>query len=79
MERPPFSLPGAKSVIFIYPSHETIMFMEYQMGANAAVLIRACGTCVCVCVCVYVCVCGAGWGGTGQVLRRHPLIQTVTL
>lgn len=39
MERPPFSLPGAKSVIFIYASHETIKFMEYQMGANAAVLI----------------------------------------
>lgn len=39
MERPPFSLPQAKSVIFICTqSHETIMFMEYQMQANAAVL-----------------------------------------
>lgn len=39
MERPPFSLPRAKSVIFICTrSHETIMFMEYQMQANAVVL-----------------------------------------
>lgn len=39
MERPPFSLPWAKSVIFICArSHETIMFMEYQMQANAVVL-----------------------------------------
>lgn len=42
MERPPFSLPQAKSVIFIYTqSHETIMFMEYQMQANTVVLSRA--------------------------------------
>lgn len=42
MERPPFSLPQAKSMIFIYTqSHETIMFMEYQMQANTVVLTRA--------------------------------------
>lgn len=42
MERPPFFLPQAKSMIFIYTqSHETIMFMEYQMQANTVVLSRA--------------------------------------
>lgn len=42
MERPLFSLPWAKSMIFIYTqSHETIMFIEYQMQANTVVLSRA--------------------------------------
>lgn len=36
---PPFSLPEAKTMIFIYTqSHETIMFMEYQMQAYTVVL-----------------------------------------
>lgn len=39
MERPPFSLPQAKSMIFICTqSHETIMFMEYQMQTFTVVL-----------------------------------------
>lgn len=41
MERPPFSLPQAKSMIFICTqSHETIMFMEYQMQVYTVVLSR---------------------------------------
>lgn len=61
MERPPFSLPQARSMIFISTqSHETIMFMEYQMQASSLLLESGLGN----------------YQGDAQILCHNPLFQS---